>query len=662
MFSKILIANRGEIACRVIQTARGLGIQSVAIYSDADRDSKHVEMADEAYRVGPASVKESYLLSDKILEIAKQTGAQAIHPGYGFMSENPDFVDACNKAGVTFIGPSAEAIRAMGLKDAAKKIMADAGVPIVPGFHGENQDPDYLAEQAAEIGFPVLIKATAGGGGKGMRRVNNPDEFADALAGAKREAAASFGEDRVLIEKYLDQSRHIEIQVFGDNYGDAVFLFERDCSLQRRHQKVVEEAPAPGMSEEMREAMGHAAVCAAKAIGYSGAGTVEFIVDHSEGLRADRFYFMEMNTRLQVEHPVTEMITSQDLVEWQLRIAAGAPLPVKQADLKINGHAIEVRIYAEDVGKGFLPATGTLSHFIMPTEGNNVRIDSGVRTGDTITPYYDPMIAKLIVLGNDRTAALKRMSAALRECQVAGCITNIEFLSTLINHPDFQSGNVDTTLIDRDISALTSPNPTCDEVKIIAALFTLGLMDESDDPDPFVSLRGWRHWSGGKQFTHLDIDGEIIEFMVDHVHDGFEIEYEGEVQSARILKRDHSKVTIELGERLITASVITTDEGVAVFYNGNSFVFGTPDRLRDEVAEEVVDSQVKASLPGKITVVNVSNGQHVSAGEPLVVLEAMKMEHTMKAQTDGVVCDLSVAVDDLVEAGTLLLSVESTDE
>ena len=424
MFTKILIANRGEIACRVIDTARKLGVATVAVYSDADANARHVRMADEAVHIGPPQPAQSYLLGDRIIQVALDTGAQGIHPGYGFLSENPDFVDAVEKAGLTFIGPSSDAIRKMGLKDAAKKLMEEAGVPVVPGYHGENQDPAFLADQAKDIGYPVLIKAVAGGGGKGMRRVDDPADFADALASAQGEAQTAFGNPDVLIEKYILSPRHIEVQVFGDG-THAVHLFERDCSLQRRHQKVIEEAPAPGMTEEVREAMGMAGVRAAEAIGYKGAGTVEFIVDGANGLRTDGFWFMEMNTRLQVEHPVTEEITGVDLVEWQLRVASGEGLPKQQDELTITGHAFEARLYAEDVPKGFLPATGTLSHLKFP-EG--ARADTGVRAGDTISPFYDPMIAKLTVHAGSRAAALRMLSSALSHTEVAGSVTNLAFL------------------------------------------------------------------------------------------------------------------------------------------------------------------------------------------------------------------------------------------
>ncbi|NDP43365.1 MAG: acetyl-CoA carboxylase biotin carboxylase subunit, partial [Aromatoleum sp.] len=468
MFEKILIANRGEIACRVARTARRMGLRTVAVYSDADAGALHVAACDEAYRLGPPPPRESYLLGDTIIEIARRAGAQAIHPGYGFLSENAQFAAACASAGIAFIGPPPAAIAAMGSKSAAKNIMGAAHVPLVPGYHGDDQDPKLLAREAAKIGFPVLIKATAGGGGKGMKVVERAQDFAAALASAQREAKAGFGDDRVLIEKYLTAPRHIEIQVFADMHGSAVYLFERDCSVQRRHQKVLEEAPAPAMKPEHRRAMGEAAVAAAKAIGYVGAGTVEFIA--ADTFASDgAFYFMEMNTRLQVEHPVTEMITGLDLVEWQLRVAAGEPLPLRQQDLAIRGHAIEARIYAEDPDRGFLPSIGRLAHLRAPATTRSLRVDTGVRAGDEITPYYDPMIAKLIAHGEDRAAALRRLAEALAEYEIVGVATNVAFLQRVVAHHAFASGDVDTGLIARHHDALFPPRTAVARDIVLAA-------------------------------------------------------------------------------------------------------------------------------------------------------------------------------------------------
>ena len=512
MFKKILIANRGEIACRVMRTAQKMGIKCVAVYSDADANAQHVKMADEAYRLGPAPVAESYLRVDKILEAIELSGAEAVHPGYGFLSENPEFVEALDKAGVRFIGPSADAIRAMGLKDAAKALMEDAGVPVVPGYHGDNQDADFLATEAEKIGYPVLIKARAGGGGKGMRRVDDPAEFKSSLESASREGQSSFGDGRVLIEKYITTPRHIEIQVFGDDHGNAVHLFERDCSLQRRHQKVIEEAPAPGMTEEMRNAMGEAAVKAAKAINYSGAGTIEFIVDAANGLNPNGFYFMEMNTRLQVEHPVTEMITGQDLVAWQLRVASGESLPKSQDELAINGWAFEARLYAEDVPKGFLPATGTLEHLRLPAD--SARIDSGVVTGDVISPFYDPMIAKITVHGESRGEALNGLATALGKSEIAGSVTNRAFLAALCAHEGFAKGDVDTGLIERDLDDLTVAPKVTDATHAAAVVLGLGLAQTNQENDPWSNLSGWRAWSGETDSIAFDLDGERRQYQV----------------------------------------------------------------------------------------------------------------------------------------------------
>ena len=473
MFDKILIANRGEIAVRIARTARALGVKVVAVYSDADAGAAHVAAADEALHIGGSAPAASYLKGARIIEAALETGAQAIHPGYGFLSENPDFVRAVEAAGLVFIGPSASAIDAMGLKDAAKALMETAGVPVVPGYHGANQDPEHLSGAADAIGYPVLIKAVAGGGGKGMRLVEAPGGFMDALASARGEAKTAFGNEAVLIEKFVSAPRHIEVQVFGDG-EKAVHLFERDCSLQRRHQKVIEEAPAPGMTEEMRHAMGQAAVRAAEAIGYKGAGTVEFIVDGSRGLRPDGFWFMEMNTRLQVEHPVTEAITGVDLVEWQLRVASGEALPKRQEELTITGHAFEARLYAEDVPKGFLPATGTLTHLEFAP---GARADSGVRRGDAISPFYDPMIAKLITQGATRDIALKRMGQALAGTQVAGTVTNLAFLGALCAHEGFGKGEVDTGLIGRDLESLVTEETVRPATVAEAAMAALGLLE-----------------------------------------------------------------------------------------------------------------------------------------------------------------------------------------
>jgi 3-methylcrotonyl-CoA carboxylase alpha subunit len=660
MFQKILIANRGEIACRVIRTAHRLGIRCIAVYSDADRDAMHVALADEAYRLGPPPVAESYLRMERIIEIALASGAEAIHPGYGFLSENPDFVDACDAAGITFIGPPAAAIRAMGLKDQAKRLMEDAGVPVVPGYHGAGQEDAALAAHADAIGYPVLIKARAGGGGKGMRVVRAAREFDAALESARREAAASFGDDRVLLEKYLERPRHIEIQVFADRHGQVVHLFERDCSLQRRHQKVIEEAPAPGMPLAMRAAMGAAAVQAAEAIGYVGAGTIEFIADVADGLDPDRFYFMEMNTRLQVEHPVTELITGTDLVEWQLRIAAGEPLPLGQDELAIAGHAIEARLYAEDPAKGFLPSTGRLRHLALPPASREVRIDTGVREGDVITPFYDPMVAKLIVHGRDRGHALNLLATALEQVEVVGCTTNTTFLGALVRDAEFAAGKVDTGLIERRLEALlAAARPETTDALVVAALDAIGIFEQAPDDDPWSVLKGWRLWRGARQFAHLGQGEERLDLPVLFMDDGgFEVQLETGSVIARVVRQEGDQVTLDLGDRLIGATVIRGDGEVWVFIDGREHRFELTDHLAAEAGGAVADNRVVAPMPGRIVLLEVSEGDSVKAGARIAVLEAMKMEQALTAPVAGVVRDLAVAQGEQIEEGIVLCSLE----
>ncbi len=646
MFTKILIANRGEIACRVIESARSMGVRTVAVYSDADAQARHVAMADEALHIGGAAPAESYLKGDVIIAAAKATGAEAIHPGYGFLSENPDFVDAVEAAGLTFIGPSADAIRKMGLKDAAKALMDEAGVPVVPGYHGANQDPEHLAGAADTIGYPVLIKAVAGGGGKGMRKVDDPAQFMDALASAKGEAKTAFGNEAVLIEKFIQQPRHIEVQVFGDG-THAVHLFERDCSLQRRHQKVIEEAPAPGMTEEMRDAMGQAGVRAAEAIGYKGAGTVEFIVDGSRGLRADGFWFMEMNTRLQVEHPVTEAITGVDLVEWQLRVAAGEGLPKQQDELTIKGHAFEARLYAEDVPKGFLPATGTLAHLRFP---DHARSDTGVRPGDTISPWYDPMISKLIVHGPTRDVALKRLDRALAETQVAGSVTNLAFLRALATHPGFAAGDVDTGLIDRDLESLAAEPEADSRVMALAALGSLGL-HRGGDP-----LEGFSLWVPLHQAALFEHRGERIEATVETLAPGqFRVQV---MEQTHEVTRDGPRWRIE--GLPIAAEVVAHDAGLSVFA-GHGFAFDPIDPLDVAADAGAAAGLIEAPMPGLVKAVFVEPGQAVSAGDRLAILEAMKMEHTLSAGRDGVVEEVLAAAGAQVEAGAPLIKLEDEE-
>ena len=662
MFDKILIANRGEIACRVMATARRMGVATVAVYSDADAGAAHVAMADQAVHIGAAPVGESYLLGDRIIQAALETGAQAIHPGYGFLSENPDFVDAVTAAGLVFIGPPADAIRAMGLKDAAKALMEDAGVPVVPGYHGAEQNADFLAGEADAIGYPVLIKARAGGGGKGMRLVERPADFKAALEGAQREGAASFGDPACLIEKYVTQPRHVEIQVFGDAHGNLVHLFERDCSLQRRHQKVIEEAPAPDMPPEMRAAMGRAAVEAAKAIGYQGAGTVEFIADGARGLRADGFWFMEMNTRLQVEHPVTEAITGLDLVELQLRVAAGAPLPFTQGDLTITGHAFEARIYAEDVPKGFLPATGTLDHLAFPdgvTFANGpVRIDAGVRPGDTITPYYDPMIAKLIVHGADRPTALAGLRRALAECHVAGSTTNLAFLSALAAHAGFNAGQVDTGLIGRDLEALVQPAPPDATTIALAAIAALGLLPDDAADDPWDGRAGWHLWSPLRHAVRLGHAGDVVARAVTVTGPGRYTVTGGDAPLDMSVTRGGAtglRVTQGQGDRRV--DLLRHGARITIFAGPEAHLFDVPDPLAIAGAGDAGGDAVIAPMPGLVKLVSASAGQTVRRGDALLVLEAMKMEHTLTAPRDGVVAEVLGQEGAQVTDGTVLLTL-----
>ncbi|BCG95977.1 acetyl/propionyl/methylcrotonyl-CoA carboxylase subunit alpha [Mesorhizobium sp. 131-2-1] len=646
MFGKILIANRGEIACRVIRTARRLGVRTVAVYSDADAKALHVGMADEAVHIGPSPVGESYLRGDRIVAAALATGAEAIHPGYGFLSENPDFVDQVTAAGLVFIGPSAASIRAMGLKDAAKRLMEKAGVPVVPGYHGEAQEIVLLASKAREIGYPVLIKARAGGGGKGMRRVDHPDDFSEALSGARREAKAAFGDDRVLVEKYVDKPRHIEVQVFGDNFGSAVHLFERDCSAQRRHQKVIEEAPAPGMTPALRKAMTEAAVKAAKAISYSGAGTIEFIVDASQGLKADRFWFMEMNTRLQVEHPVTEMVTGVDLVEWQLRVAAGEKLPKTQGEIQLAGHAFEARIYAEDAAKGFLPATGTLHHLKFPDAGPEdaaIRIETGVRAGDAISPFYDPMIAKLVAHGKDRPSALEALRKALARTEVAGSTVNTAFLAALAADADFVAGDVDTGLIGRHQDELVAVAPPNGEIIAAAALAASGASAQAPSSDPWSSLAGYAHFHTVERRTRLRLGEEDILARVSVRPDGrFQVALEAPYEEVN-------------SHDLRTAPRLARWPGhVTVFDDAVGYSFVVPDPLAKADEAAAASGSLRAPMPGLVKLVRAAKGDAVIKGQPLLILEAMKMEHTIAAPHDGVIAEIA-AEGAQVSDGTVLV-------
>jgi 3-methylcrotonyl-CoA carboxylase alpha subunit len=662
MFAKILIANRGEIACRVIRTARRLAIKTVAVYSDADARAQHVLAADEAHLIGPAAAKESYLRGDRILEVARASGAQAIHPGYGFLSENEDFAEACERAGVAFIGPPAAAIRAMGSKSAAKRIMEQAGVPLVPGYHGDAQDPALLQRESDRIGYPVLIKASAGGGGKGMRIVESAADFAAALASCKREAASAFGDDRVLVEKYLRRPRHIEIQVFGDRHGNCVHLFERDCSVQRRHQKVLEEAPAPGMTPERRAAMGGAAVAAAKAIGYVGAGTVEFIAD-----QGGTFHFMEMNTRLQVEHPVTEMITGEDLVEWQLRVAWGEPLP--QRPLAIGGHALEARIYAEDPAKGFLPATGRIVHLGTPPASRHVRIDTGVAAGDEISPHYDPMIAKLVVWDHDRAAALARMRAALEAFQVVGVTTNVAFLARLVASKAFAGADLDTGLIERSKDELfPPPAPASDEVLALATLAELARHDRearshaatSGDPwSPWNACDGWRLNQDNHHILVFREGEHQVAVTAHYRKDAYEVELPGGRRMLSGKTTGAHGVRAWLDGKALAATVVRSGAAIDVFHGAERHSLELHDPWLAEVEGEAHGGGLAAPMPGKVIAVLVAAGTAVERGAPLVIMEAMKMEHTITAPGAGTVKEILYAVGEQVAEGAELIRFDA---
>ncbi|MBX3493160.1 MAG: acetyl/propionyl/methylcrotonyl-CoA carboxylase subunit alpha [Parvibaculum sp.] len=664
MFKSLLIANRGEIAVRVIRTARRMGLKTIAVYSDADANAFHVAEADEAYRIGPAPAAESYLRMEAILDAAARSGAGAIHPGYGFLSENAAFAEACEKAGVVFVGPPPAAIRAMGLKDAAKALMEKARVPVVPGYHGDNQDADFLAQQAGKIGYPVLIKAVAGGGGKGMRRVDDPAQFAKELASAMREAGAAFGDERVLVEKYVARPRHIEIQVFADAHGNAVSLHERDCSLQRRHQKVIEEAPAPGMPPEMREAMGKAAVAAAKAIGYRGAGTVEFIADASAGLKADGFWFMEMNTRLQVEHPVTEAITGLDLVEWQLRVAAGEHLPLAQKDIPLNGHAVEVRLYAEDPAKKFFPSTGRLARLRAPENMPHVRMDMGVREGDAVTMFYDPMIGKIIAHGETRRIALRTLRGFLARMEVAGPKTNLGFLIETLGHDAFIEGDIDTGFIDRHLDALVPPAEPSPRILALAAAAYLQTRARAAAADPWSATDQWV--LGGRRAETVDlvvggtqhllkIEPDAADASIVRINDGA-----ATVSNAAMTADGTLSATVD-GTRL-AAACVANGSGFTLIHEGIATEFAVVNPLDVDVDAGVDTGALKSPMPGKIVQVLVEAGATVKRGTALVVMEAMKMEQTLLAAADGKVASVNVAVGDQVEAGAALVAFEEPEK
>ena len=672
MFQKILIANRGEIACRVAATAKRLGVKTVAVYSDADASAKHVAACDEAVHIGGSAPKDSYLRWERIIEAARQTGAQAIHPGYGFLSENEDFANACAAAGLVFIGPPASAILAMGLKAESKRLMAKAGVPLVPGYQGVDQDPQLLQREADAIGYPVLIKASAGGGGKGMRLVEKSEDFAAALESCKREAINSFGNDAVLVEKYVLRPRHIEIQVFGDTQGNCVYLFERDCSVQRRHQKVLEEAPAPGMTEAMRQKMGQAAVAAAQAVGYVGAGTVEFIVEQPGGYEAPdqmKFYFMEMNTRLQVEHPVTEAITGEDLVEWQLRVASGEPLPKRQDELKIIGHAIEARICAENPDNNFLPATGRLAVYRKPDctsfERSPVRIDDGVREGDAISPFYDSMIAKLIVHGDDRAQALARLDDALAQTHIVGLATNVQFLRHVVASDAFTQARLDTALIQREEARLFGQEKVGLPLAAAAAVASqLQREQAGQGADPFGRRDGWRSLTPCRRRFEFDFGGQHAKAWLSYERDGgYGLEV-GEGESAvrgplAFAPAAGGAIDLQYAGQRTRAVVYAQGESDHVFTPQGATRIESLDLLAHAGEAVGEGGRLTAPMPGKVVSFAVKTGDKVAKGQPLAVMEAMKMEHTIAAPADGVVAELLYAPGDQVAEGAELLRLSA---
>ncbi|EGC36023.1 methylcrotonyl-CoA carboxylase [Dictyostelium purpureum] len=652
--TKVLIANRGEIACRVMRTAKSKGVKTVAVYSEADKNSLHVSLADESYLIGPPPAKESYLRGDKIIEIAKKSGAQAIHPGYGFLSENSDFADLCEKEGIIFIGPPSDAIRAMGSKSASKDIMIKAGVPTIPGYHGEDQSMDILKKEALKIGYPVLIKAVMGGGGKGMRIVEREEDLEDGVNSSKREAQASFGDSRVLVEKYLVHPRHVEIQVFADKHGNCVHLFERDCSVQRRHQKIIEEAPAPHLSEDLRQKMGSAAVAAAKAVGYVGAGTVEFILSQDGS-----FFFMEMNTRLQVEHPITEMITKQDLVEWQLKVAESQKLPLEQSDLKIHGHSFEARIYAENPDSDFLPGTGKLAHLSTPTPSSTLRVETGVRQGDEVSVYYDPMIAKLVVWHEDREKALRYLRNSLDEYHIIGLNTNINFLKRLSTHPAFVKGEVETGFIPIHRESLMAPQEPMSNDTIALAAVSLLLKDiasqktKEDPTSPWSSLIGFRVNHSLKSTVKFDFKDNKLEIPVEY--DGknnFTVTVNGatvQVTDAKLNTQNETVSAHVNGRFYNNIKTVTVKNSLNIFSaDGQQYQLEIPSTVLPKGGDAALGSLV-SPMPGKVTKIMVNVGDSVKKGQPILLMEAMKMEHTIRSPIDGKVESLPYNVNEIVE-------------
>ena len=660
MIASLLIANRGEIACRIARTARRMGIETIAVYSQADARAMHVGAADRAMPIGPASARESYLNIPRIIDAAKRAGAEAIHPGYGFLSENPAFADACDAAGIVFVGPPASAMRAMGSKAAAKALMEHSGVPLLPGYHGAEQVPEFLAAAAEKIGFPVVIKAVSGGGGRGMRVVSRIGEFAEALASAQQEGAASFGDSRVLVERYLARPRHIEIQVFADRHGNAVHLFERDCSAQRRHQKVIEEAPAPGMQEDRRAAMGIAAVNAAKAVGYVGAGTVEFITDETG------FYFLEMNTRLQVEHPVTEMITGYDLVEWQLRVAAGEPLPATQSEIQLDGHAFEVRIYAEDPARDFAPSIGRLATFRTPPQRDGVRVDTGFATGDTVSVHYDAMLAKLICHGPTRQEALQKLSAALAGCEVAGVASNLDLLARIAAHPDFAAGGIDTGFIARNAATLLA-GPRDPDATVLAAAALAELLEEqeaaartaADSPDPHSPWHSSDLWwpNIARERVLELVDGETTHSVrVRRAGPGWVLDIGDRRIIGSAIRAADGRIALDLDGERQSAGATRIGDQLTLRLGGETFRFHLPDPIAAAAEDEATGGRLEAPIPGQVTQVMAVPGLAAKRGEVLVVLEAMKTVFRLTAKADGVVETVLCRAGEMVQEGQVLVT------
>lgn len=652
MFQSLLIANRGEIACRIARTARRMGIETIAVFSEADALAMHLEAADRAIRIGAAPARESYLNIPRIIEAARRTGAQAIHPGYGFLSENPAFAEACAQAGLVWVGPPPEAMRAMGSKAAAKRLMERSGVPVLPGYHGAEQDPARLGEEAARVGFPLVIKAVAGGGGRGMRVVRSASEFETALASARQEAASAFGDEAVLIERYLERPRHIEVQIFADTHGNAVHLFERDCSTQRRHQKIIEEAPAPGLDAITRAAMGEAAIAAARAVGYTGAGTVEFVAED------DGFYFLEMNTRLQVEHPVTEMITGFDLVEWQLRIAAGEELPAAQHEIRVNGHAFEARLYAEDPARDFAPSIGRIAVLQLPREGDGIRVDAGFRSGDSISVHYDAMIGKLICHAATRAEALGKLRLALADCDVAGVASNLDLLGRIASHPAFAAGGIDTGFIARHAGELLSPRPTPPlELQAIAALGVLDIeaRNAPSAADPWDARDGWWLNATPERLLDLCMDDTPCPVRLAREGPGWRIAADGQSLLGRIAGTDSAWLWIELDGLRHRAAVHVAGETVTVRWCGETWQFLLPDPALAAEQEDEAGGRLVAPIPGQVTAVHVQAGQKVHKGAVLVVLEAMKTVFRLTAPADAEVIEVTCRPGDAVEDGQVLV-------